>query len=173
MDSLHVTYAPKLITQRKRHVINLFARRFYSPYVLLVWIFTAIDITACDYVKVYVPILTILSSVHITRNKYVDWYRDLLTILEANNINLTLRNKIYFWVSEVLIQMIAFLLSVWWVDDLHLCVGPLKVRQGLLFIILLVLSFILHVMHYQYLKEYTEKIVKVAYAHVTNGLDEA
>ncbi len=167
MDNLHVTYTPKLITQRKRHVVNLYVKRLYSPYILLVWLLTAMDITACEYVRIYIPILTLVSSLHVTRTKYVNWYKDLLTILEANNIKLSYPNKIYFWISETVIQMFVFLLSVWWVDDMHLCVTALKLRQGFLFIVLFVLSFMLHVIHYHHMKEYTEKIVRVAYAHVS------
>jgi len=170
MDSLHVHYTPKLLTQRKKHVISRYVNRFYSPFVLIVWVLTAVDVVRCDYVRIYIPILAILSSIHITRRCYVNWYKDLLLILEANDIHLTIQNKMYFWISEILIQVLVFLLSVWWVDDLHECIGPIKLRQGLLFILVMLLSFVLHVMHYMYMKEYTEGIVKVAYSHVSDEM---
>ncbi len=172
MDSLHVSYTPKLLTQRKKHVISLYLKRFYSPFILVAWLFTAIDFVKCEYVRVYIPMLAIVSSIHITRKRYVNWYKDLLIILEANDIKLTVQNKVYFWVSEIIIQIIIFLLSVWWVNDMHDCVADFKMRQGVLWIVMFLMSFVLHVMHYMYMKEYTEGIVKIAYSHVSDDVSD-
>lgn len=172
-NSLHVSYTPKLLTQRKRHVLSLFIKRFYTPYVMFVWFLTALDITHCFLVKIYVPLLTVISAFHVTRQRYIDWYKDLLVILEANKVKLTTNNRLYFWISELVLQSLVFLLSVWFVDDIHLCVGNLKLRQGMLFILLFLLSLVLHIMQYIYMKEYTEEIVKVAYAHVQSQSSQA
>ena len=166
MQTLHVDYTPNLITKRKQYVVTLFARRFYSPYIIIVWFLTAFGVSSCQAIQVYIPILTILSSIHIVYNKYIDWYKDLVIIVD-NNVTLTSKNKIYFFVSETTIQTMTFVVSIWWIDNIRSC-GPLQneTHHGLVFLTFVLTCFVLHVIQFLHMKDYSESIVRNAYSHV-------
>jgi hypothetical protein len=169
--SLHVQYTPKLINRRKRVVLAEFGKRFHSPFIFILWITIAFDYNDCYTLILLIPFLAISSGLYAVYYKYVNWYKDLLQIMESDNIKITMNSKIFFWASELFIQTLTALVSYWWVDDVHTCFPLSRIYQGYLFITVILLTFVIHVLHYLHMKEYTEEIVKTTYRHIQSGIN--
>lgn len=168
-ERLHVAYVPKLITKRKEKVIRDYVKRFYSPYIFILWVLVAFDINDCRHMTYIVPILTFISSVHSTYRKYQLYYKDLVYVMENENIKVDIFTKCQYIIFEVVIQFFTCFTAFYWVDEVHNCLFNInRVYQSYVFIAVIVLTFILHVGHYRQTKQITEYFVRTSYKHVSN-----
>jgi hypothetical protein len=166
---LHVSYVPRLITKRKQRVLQQYIERFYSPYIIILWILVAFDINDCRHMVYVVPLLTIISSVHSTVTKYKHYYKNLVYVMQTENIQIDEFTKCHYIVFEFIIQLFTTFTSYWWVEEVHDCVFNFERRyQSYLFVTIIVITFILHVGHYQQTKKQTEYFVRHSYEHLNN-----
>jgi hypothetical protein len=166
-SSLEVSYTPKIITKRKEYVIHLYFKRFWSPYMFIVWFCSALEFTSCYVIAFYLPFITLISSVHVSFKNFQRWKKDL-EIIQNSPVVIKPRNKCHFFLCELLIQSFIFTLSIWWVKGINACLPfHTSLKQGLLYIAIFLLSFIVHVANHVHTKKYKEIIVRTSYDHVT------
>jgi hypothetical protein len=171
-ERLHVAYIPKLITKRKEKVIRQYVERFYSPYIFILWILVAFDINDCVNMVYIVPLLTCVSALHSTYRKYHLYYKDLVYVMQNENIEVDVFTKCQFCIFEIVIQFFTTFIAFFWVDEVHTCLFDLnRVYQSYLFVTVIVVTFILHVGHYQQTKKLTEYFVRTSYSHVGSEID--
>lgn len=170
MQPLHVNYIPKLLTKRKFRVFQQYLLRFYSPFILLLWILVALDYHDCGRITFVVPMVAIGSSIHKTYGQYCIFYKDLAYIMECQSVKIRLQGKIYYIVVEFILHVMIALITYWWIDNVHTCVPVTRKNQSYLFFFLLFLSFFLHVVHHFQTKKETQYIVRSAYSHVDQSI---
>jgi len=169
-NKLHVDYIPKLITKKKQRVLRLFIRRFYTPYVLLLWVLIALEQHACATMRVVLPCVIVISSIHQTSLKYKEYRNTLDYLMETSAYEIDVFTKCYFLIIEFIVQCIASALSFWWLDDVHSCVAMDRSHQSVVFVALFVGAFVAHVLHHFKTKKHTEYFVRSSYRHVDGGV---
>lgn len=171
-ERLHVAYVPRLITKRKEKVIRQYLERFYSPYIFILWVLVAFDINDCGHMVYIVPLLTFVSASHSTYNKYALYYKDLVYVMQNENIEVDVFTKCQYIIFEMVIQFFTCFTAFFWVDEVHTCLFDLsRVYQSYLFVTVIIVTFILHVGHYQHTKKLTEYFVRTSYDHVNTNID--
>lgn len=166
---LHVSYVPRLITKRKRKVIQQYVERFYSPYIFLLWFLVAFDIDDCSHMVYIVPLLTVVSSIHSTMKKYDCYYKDLVYVMQTEEIEVDVFTKCHYILFEFVIQIFTCFTAFYWVDEVHTCLFNFKRQyQSYVFVTIITITFVLHVGHYQQTKKQTEYFVRNSYQHVNS-----
>lgn len=171
-ERLHVAYVPRLITKRKEKVLREYIERFYSPYIFILWIFVAFDINDCKHMVYIVPLLTCISASHSTYRKYQTYYKDLVYVMQNENVEVDVFTKCQYIIFEIVIQFFTCFTAFFWVDEVHTCLFVFdRVHQSYIFVVVLLVTFVLHVGHYQQTKKLTEYFVRTSYSHVTGPID--
>lgn len=171
LQPLHVNYIPKLITKRKFRVMQQYKNRYYSPFIIILWIIVALQYHTCQVMTVVVPSVAIASSLYKTYLQYCTFYKDLAYIMESQTIQISVRGKIYYVVMEFLLHLMVACTTYWWIDNVHTCLSIDRRHQSYLFLVLISLSFFLHVVHHQQTKKETQYIVRCAYSHLNQKID--
>jgi len=170
-ERLHVAYVPRLITKRKEKVLRQYVERFYSPYIFILWTLVAFDIDDCGHMKYLVPVLTCASAVHSTYKKYVLYYKDLVYLVQNEDIEIDIFTKCHYIIFEFVLHFLTTGVAFYWIDEVHTCLFDInRVYQSYLFVSIILVTFMLHVGHYQKTKHMTEYFVRTSYSHVNNDV---
>jgi hypothetical protein len=116
-----------------------------------------------------VPSLALISSVYSTRKKYNEYYKDLVYILERSDFKMDEFMKLHYLIFEFVIQYTACYTSMYWIDEVHSCLRIDRIHQSYLFVVIMVLTFFLHVIHYLQTKKQTEFFVRQTYSHLSTN----
>jgi len=143
------------------NIYILFIQRFHIP--ILVWVLVAFDYHDCHTFQVILPILILGNAVYKVYHSYNTWYKQMACLMVSDSVP---SNKFYFWVAEMIIQLLTGTLTYWWVDDVHTCISLNRINRGYLFLLLLCGVFVLHVLHDKRTKEYKNDIMKKSFAHL-------
>lgn len=167
--SLHVSYVPRLLTKKKRRVIEKYLSRFYTPFTILLWFMVAADIDDCGHMRYVVPLLAVVSSFWSTRKKYNEYYKDLVYILESSDFVIDEFTKAHYLLFEFVIQIMASMTTFYWIDQVHSCLKIERLHQSYVFLFIMSLTFFLHVVHYLQTKKQTEHFVRTTYSHLSTS----
>lgn len=165
-DPLHVSYIPRLITKRKEKILNDILKRFYNPYVFVLYILASLTETRCSYMSIVVPILIFVSSVHATSKKYNNYYKDLVYILESSDIVIDQFTKCHFILFELLLQLLATCVSFFWIKGVHTCTYFDTNGKTYAFFVLVIATLLLHLLNHEQTKKQTEHFVRTSYKHL-------
>lgn len=167
--SLHVSYIPRLLTKKKRKVISQYFHRFYTPFSIVIWSLVAFDVDDCKHMVYVVPLLTFISSIYCTRKKYNEYYKDLVYILERSDFEMDQFMKLHYLIFEFVIQYMASYTSLYWINEVHSCLRIDRIHQSYLFVVIMAVTFFLHVIHYLQTKKQTEFFVRQTYSHLSTN----
>lgn len=170
---IDVQYRGKLFKSKNRQIIIEFLYRFYTPFSFIIWILVALNANTCNNAPVLVIIISILAALLNSYNSYEKWRSNVLLITEAQDPKLSYDTKISIVVSEFIVHLLCTMLSFWWVDDMHECISIRRETVGLTWILLLLLSMILHIIQYKVKNRKIIEIQKNAYKHVQSSSDIA
>lgn len=166
---IDINYGGKLFKSRFRSMIRDFLYRFYTPFSFLVWTLVAFDVNTCANTPALVVTISIIAAATNSYYTYMTWRSNVLLITAAQTPKIPMDTKITIATSDFIVQLLCTLLSFWWIDDLHECIPLQRKYMGITWLIMLLLSMVLHIVQY-YVKN--KKIISVtadAYKHVQSS----
>lgn len=168
-NKLHVSYVPRLLTKRKEKLVYEYIHRFFTPYIFVLWFLVAFDINDCKHMVYIVPILIVVGAAHSTTHKYAMYYKDLVYVMQQDDIEVDEFTKCHFILFEFIIQIMTTFVSFYWTREVEECMFNIsRTNQSYLFVIIITITFILHIGHHQQTKKQREHFVKRTYSHVSD-----
>lgn len=169
MQPIKVNYNGKLFKTKTKRMINSFFNRFYTPYIFLLWFIVSFNFDNCTSVPTIITCITIIASAQNSYYSYIIWHSDIMLLTDANEPKIRGSSKLYLILSEFLIHSVCIILSIWWIDDLHLCIQIERTTQGFIWIVTLIIAMVLHVTQYKIKNKQMELIARNVYKHVQSS----
>lgn len=167
MQPITFDYTGQCCTARKRNIIHSFLNRFYTPFVIIIWLLVAFDINNCTNVPVMIILFSITAAVIKVVQNYLNWVSDLSLLLEDPDPKVPCFVKYSIVTSDFIIALICVVLSMWWLDDMHNCIAFERNVQAIGWCFTFVLAAIAHSIQYQIQHRRMNEIIKHVYRHVS------
>ena len=165
MEPIYVKSRRICLKSRERKMIKYFFKRFYTPFAFLVWFIVGLDNNTCTNVPITVCTIAFCAASLNAYETYKQWSVDVALIDKDMKPNMF---SYVIFASDFIIHLLCIVLSFWWIDDLHTCLWVSKKIQFYVWVLLYIVSIVLHVMQYN-LKQYKiDRVTRQAYNHVSD-----
>lgn len=155
---IQVNYVPRILKSRDRAIMKSFFDRLSNPFIIFIWLYVALQIES--YALHMLFVFSALGSVYQVYHSYSEFVFNI-TYMEKTEIGWIY--KLTIWCRDFFVQYLCCLLGFWWslrpidMDPIH---------QGYLWILTLLFTFMIHVIHAKQTQKMSEKIIKEVYSHV-------
>lgn len=169
MDPIYINTPTQCIKSKQRKMVTKFFARFYTPFAIIIWVLSAMDINTCQRVPISIAVISCIAALYNAYDSFWQWNIDIKLITNDNRENQGF--SLVIFASEFMIHLICIVLSFWWVDDLHTCLNISKKTQLYIWLTLFIIAIVLHIMQHTLSQQKITYIVKQAYKHVEPSLD--
>jgi len=175
LKPIHIDHAPKLIKWKNKATFIEFIHRFYSPSLFVVAFLSAFDLihSAYSYSIILLVVIAFLSSIIISYSSWVRWKKDFIYLAERET-PIPWKTSAIIIIAECILQFLVSIISFWWVSRVPACInewtGIGRSNQRYAWTILLICTFIFHIVVWKKSSKEMDKCLRQTYDHLDSSV---